>query len=241
MADSIPIETIQAFAKTICAEARKYGFQQIDFIRLINEMMDASAGTGSSESREEGVSVEELGPFEVRSFPLKSKRLQIRKAVPEADIEVLRGWMADQYGRYFLLSCATAQSLELDALLTRERNEVGIIVDAENRPIGAVAYLDIDAEQKRAELRKLIGEQSARGKGFAEEATRLWIQYGGDVLGLEKIYVSTLQTHLKNIQLNESIGFKVEGVLEREVLISGVRYDVLRMGLCFDKSAEPMA
>lgn len=143
--------------------------------------------------------------------------------------------MADQYGRHFLLSCATAQPMDLIALFENPQNEVGIILLADGEPIGSVAFLDIDNVQKRAELRKVIGVSEARGIGYAEEATRLWIQYGGQQLGLEKFYVSTLQTHLRNIQLNESIGFKVEGLLQREVLISGERHDVLRMGLSFDE------
>jgi len=68
--------------------------------------------------------------------------------------------------------------------------------------------------------------------GLAEEATRLWIAYGIDALRLEKINVSTLQTHINNIKLNEKIGFQVEGLLRDEVLIDGTRHDVLRMGYC---------
>ena len=239
MVDSIPLETIRTFAKTICAEAKKYGFRQLDIVRLINEMMDESADLGT-EIRDQGKEPgESQGSFEVGAFPLTSDRLSIRLADPDFDMELLRAWMADRYGRYFLLSCATAQSLELDALLRNPRNVVGIVIDSAGQPIGAVAYLDIDSDQNRAELRKLIGEPSARGKGFAEEATRLWVQYGGEILRLEKIYVSTLQTHLRNIRLNESIGFRVEGLLLQEVLIAGVRYDVLRMGLCFNETGTP--
>ncbi len=95
-----------------------------------------------------------------------------------------------------------------------------------------MAFFDVDPVQRRAELRKLIGDPDARGKGYAEEATSLWIRYGVRELGLQKIYVSTLQTHLRNIQLNESVGFRVEGVLRSEVLLDGERYDVLRMGYC---------
>jgi RimJ/RimL family protein N-acetyltransferase len=78
----------------------------------------------------------------------------------------------------------------------------------------------------------LIGDPAFRGQGLAEEATRLWIEYGVNSLDLEKIYVSTLQTHLSNIRLNEKVGFHVEGLLRDEVLIDGTRHDVLRMGYC---------
>jgi hypothetical protein len=98
-------------------------------------------------------------------------------------------WLEDDYGRHFLLSCATAQHLNVAALLDSEHNHVGIIELDDGTPIGAMAYLDIDRAQRRAELRKLIGERSARGKGYAEEAPALWIKYGVETLGLEKVFV----------------------------------------------------
>lgn len=235
MSKTIPDETILAFAKTICAEAQKYGFRQLDFVRLMNAMMDVSADGKFDTVQQPDTEEWSSGTVRAIEFPLQSQRLKIQRADPVADKALLQSWMDDQYGRHFLLSSATAQPMDLDQLLTNPNNVVGLVLDEDDEPIGAVAYLDIDQVQKRAELRKLIGVPSARGKGFAEEATRLWIQYGGDQLGLEKLYVSTLQTHLRNIQLNESIGFRVEGLLQREVLISGERHDVLRMGLCFDE------
>jgi RimJ/RimL family protein N-acetyltransferase len=235
MRKSIPEQTVQAFAKTICAEAERYGFSQIDLVRLINAMMDVSAAADAGDSAAPAELSSASAEMSVAGFPLKSKRLTIRPADPDDDKALLESWMADQYGRHFLLSSSTAQRMDLDRLLRNERNAVGMILNADDRPIGSVAFLDIDMLQKRAELRKLIGVPEARGMGIAEEATRLWIQYGGENLGLEKIYVSTLQTHLRNIQLNESIGFRVEGVLHREILIGGERHDVLRMGLCFNE------
>ncbi len=234
MGESIPLETLRAFARTIHAEARNYGFQQIDFVRLINEMLDLTADEPPQTSSGESPSELAPGTWRVDRFPLESERLEIRKANAETDGALLESWLTDRYGRHFLLSCATAQQMDLETLFSRPKNDLGIVQMSDGQPIGAVAYLDIDQHQKRAELRKLIGEPFARGKGFAEEATRLWISYGRDVLGLQKVYVSTLQTHLRNIQLNESIGFRVEGLLQREILINGIRYDVLRMGLSFE-------
>ena len=232
MADSIPRETLQAFARTIYAEARNYGFEQIDVVRLINELMDLSTADPGEATPRVVHDAPAAGSDRKDSMPLASQRLRIRQADRKRDEALLSGWLNDQYGRHFLLSCATAQHMDLDALFAAPRNILGIVATDDGTPIGAVAYLDIDPDQKRAELRKLIGEPSARGKGFAEEATRLWLQYGRDGLDLQKVYVSTLQTHIRNIQLNEAIGFRVEGLLQQEILIADVRYDVLRMGLC---------
>ena len=231
MKNEIPLATIQTFAKTICAEARKYGFRQIDIVRLINEMLDNSASDDLPSPAPQGTAIWGGQEFSVGSFPLESERLRIRKANLSSDLPLLNEWLDDEYGRHFLLSCATAQKTDPESLLAGANNLVGIVLENGGREIGAVAFLDIDKDQKRAELRKLIGATDVRGKGYAEEATRLWIEYGSQALGLEKIYLSTLQTHIRNIQLNESIGFRVEGLLQGEVRIDNERFDVLRMGL----------
>ena len=233
MANRIPNETIDAFARTIHQEALKYGFSQVDSIRLINALMDTFAQGGRSANRGTAQGeAPEVGPEPVHQLPLHSSRLRIRAAVSSSDAPLLDRWLQDDYGRHFLMSCATAQQLDVAALLQGKQNEVGIIELHDGMPIGAMAFLDIDSAQRRAELRKLVGERSCRGRGYAEEATALWIKYGIDTLGLEKIFVSTLQTHLRNIKLNEAVGFRVEGVLRGEVLLGGERHDVLRMGLC---------
>ena len=232
MANRIPNETIHAFARTIHQEAVKYGFGQVDTIRLINALMDICAQVDLPISPStQGVITSSDAVQRTDQLPLRSSRLAIRRAVPR-DSHLFQRWLEDDYGRHFLLCCATAQHLDIATLLENERNEVGIVELLDGSPIGAMAFLDIDSSQRRAELRKLIGERSARGRGYAEEATALWIQYGVRQLGLEKIFVSTLQTHLRNIKLNEAVGFRVEGVLRGEVLLAGERHDVLRMGLC---------
>jgi len=228
--NEVPKDTIKVFARSIHEEATRYGFGQIDMVRLINELMDLATAADANAGKHESADATESETMSVNSFPLRSSRVQIRLAEKDKDLPLLSEWIRDDYGKHFLLSCLTAQVVDAEHLLSHPANQIGI-VSRDGRPIGAVAYLDIDQQQCRAELRKLIGEPSARGQGLAEEATRLWIRYGGEQLGLEKIYVSTLQTHLRNIQLNESIGFKVEGLLRNEVSIAGRRLDVLRMGL----------
>lgn len=231
MVKRIPNETIDVFARTIQVEARKYGFGLIDIVRLMNSLMDASLASDDG-SHDVSGAVEHAGPTRsVDSFPLRSALLEIRLA-EASDVQLLEEWLQDSYGRHFLLSCATAQQHRIEALMANSCNQLGIVTLTGGKPIGAVAFLDIDRDQRRAELRKLIGVTTARGKGYAEEATRLWVEYGLRRLGLEKIYVSTLQNHIPNIRLNESVGFRVEGVLRQEVLLNGARHDVLRMGLC---------
>ena len=233
MSNQIPLPTIQTFARSIYKEAAKYGFGQLDVIRLVNELMDCCT-TLEGEAAASGESGGRLADLEgdFASLPVRGERLIIRSFEPGSDYELLRDWLSDKYGRHFVLSSTAAHSISMDALSSEDDIHLGMITTLEGKPIGALAYLDYDVDQRRAELRKLIGDTAFRGMGLAEEATQLWIAYGINALQLEKIYVSTLQTHINNIKLNEKIGFQVEGLLRDEVLIDGTRHDVLRMGYC---------
>ena len=233
MDKQIPIATIQTIARSLFKEASKYGFGQLDIIRLVNELMEYCSNQGGEAA--EASDTHEQRPLvtsEVSSLPLIADRFIIRPFAADTDVTTLESWLSDKYGRYFVLSSTAAHSVSIEELANGDSNHLGVITTPEGKPIGALAYLSLDVTQKRAELRKLIAEPEFRGTGLAEEATRLWISYGVSALSLEKIYVSTLQTHINNIKLNEKIGFQVEGLLRDEVLIDGVRHDVLRMGFC---------
>lgn len=233
---TIPDATIRAYARTVYHEAQKYGFERADELRLINALMDLIADSGANETAADLRPPPQAGArdLQVDALPLRSRRLTIRLASGENDIALLETWMHGPYGEHFMLSCSTAQRHDARSLIMHPANAIGLIELLDGTPIGAVAFLDIDREQRRAELRKLIGAAAERGKGYAEESTLLWIEYGRQQLGLQKIYLSTLQTHLRNIRLNESVGFRIEGVLRNEVLLDGRRHDVLRMGLSFE-------
>ena len=234
MPKEIPSQTIHALARSIFKEASSYGFRQVDIIRLVNVLMDLCTSDNKTSYSERLSNTEHDRDRDELSWqlPLVGDRVKIRAFSAESDMKLLEKWLPDKYGRYFLLSCATARNITVAGLTESPNNHLGIITLRNDQPIGVLAYLDHSKSQKRAELRKLIGEVNSRGRGLAEEATRLWVSYGLRSMGLEKIFVSTLQTHISNIKLNEDIGFRVEGLLRNEVLIDGVRHDVLRMAIC---------
>ena len=237
MNNEIPATTIETLARSIHRDASNYGFGRIDIVRLINELMDLCM---ASEDPAIEVAIHDTlqrpdATDQITDLPLTGERIIIRPFAEKDDAKILEQWLPDKYGRYFALSSVTAQSLTVDRLMNSANNHLGMITLHDGKPIGVMAFLDHNEDQRRAELRKLIGEFDSRGKGLAEEATRLWIDYGFNALGLHKIYVSTLQTQIGNIKLNEAVGFRVEGLLRNEVLIDGVRRDVLRMGLCSER------
>jgi len=230
----IPDSTIEALARSIFRESTAYGFRQADYLRLVNFFLDITMENGKGRKNEK--SSTDTPPFKTvknqyTKMPLISHRIEIREFNKKQDLARMKEWLEDEMGRYFLLSRSDAKKMDLKQILANKSNLIGIIALPDHKPIGAVAFLDLDPVQKKAELRKLIGDKEMRGMGYAKEACDIWIQYGIHALGLKKIYLNTLNTNLHNIKLNEDLGFKVEGILRNEVYFDDDYHDILRMGL----------
>ena len=233
----IPETTIETIARSFYKESYGYGFKQVDYLKFVNNLLDIAMkhrNGGSEQPQVNTPVVDMVSSDEEMRFPLCGSRLFIRRAAPLDDKPLFKKWLDDEYGRHFLLSRVTARYMGLDEFLYDEKNIIGIITLLNGDSIGAMAFLDYDAHQHKAELRKMIGEPAYRGKGYAKEASRLWLHFGQNSLHLNKIYLNTLDTNIRNIKLNEELGFKVEGILRGEVVVDGQYKDVLRMGLRFD-------
>ena len=227
---TIPEETIEAIARTFFKETVHYGFRQVDYLRFVNQVLDMSMKNGQAGLPAERTHADYTSPAAM-TMPLCGEGVMIRPFDPSGDRATYDRWIKDENGRYFLLSRTMSKTMDIDHLIASDENIFGVITLTDSTPIGMMAFLDYDRVQKKAELRKLIGEVQQRGKGLAKKATELWIRYGVSTLGLKKIFLSTLEANVRNIRLNEDLGFKVEGILRNECLVDGEYRDILRMAL----------
>jgi len=223
--------SIEVIAKSIIKEAKEIGFRKGDYLKLANLLLDSAIKIDTGSQNGEAVDNIYYDPNSKSKLPLEGDHILVREFTKDKDADNLKRWLEDEIGRYFILTRATSRTYKVDRLIDDENHILGVITLNDNTPIGIMAFLDHDKDQKKGELRKLIGEPAYRGKGFGKEATKLWIQYGISNLGLHKIYLNTLQTNVRNIRLNQELGFKVEGIFRDECIIDGKKYDLLRMGL----------
>jgi RimJ/RimL family protein N-acetyltransferase len=234
-ASEIPALTIETLARTFYRDSARYGFQQLDYVRFVNLVLDIAL-KNSVETKAVRKEMRAPGPNggNDTDLPMTGEKVGIR-AFELRDLELFDRWLSDIHGRHFLLSRATSRESEIKELIESPCNIVGIVTLPDQTPIGAITYLNYDSVQRKAELRKLIGDKNWRGKGLAKEATRLWLDYGLSQLRLRKVFLDTLDTNLHNIRLNEELGFQIEGILRNEVYFDGRMHDVLRMGLIRDE------
>ena len=239
----IPDMTLEAFARGFFNEASLYGFKRTDYIRFVNHLLDITIMMTKSQDnhRSSGdllfcqyAKLQFQSGLYDKELPITGKNITIRALDFENDLDHMRHWLTDKYGRHFALSYTDPIMPKVEDLLSNAKNHFGVVTLKSGIPIGTMAFLNHDQTNCKAELRKLIGDPAMRGHGFGKEAALLWLSYGVSMLGLKKIVLSTLDTNTRNIRLNESLGFKVEGILRNEVLLDGRYRDVLRMGLWID-------
>jgi RimJ/RimL family protein N-acetyltransferase len=221
--------TIEALSRNFFKEASLYGFKYEHYLKFVNVLLEQALSSNGIIAQPNS-ELEFLHKNNFNELPIETEELTIRLYNSDKDFELVNEWLKDKYGKYFLHSLITSNKMSIAKLLSSEDNLLGIISD-KNKEIGMVSYLNIDKKLHKAELRKIIGDPNVRGKGFGKKATKLWMNYGKNKLKLRKIYLYTVDTNIRNIKLNEELGFKVEGILRNEVRIDNRYQDVLRMGI----------
>jgi RimJ/RimL family protein N-acetyltransferase len=103
-------------------------------------------------------------------------------------------------------------------------------IEHEGRCIGS-ARLVVNRDQHRATYSVGLFVPGLRGQGLGQEATRLVLAWGFDVLGLHRIELQVLASNRRAIECYLACGFRKEGVRrESEVYPDGWK-DFLLMGL----------
>ena len=225
---AIPQQTVDILAKGLYQEARLYGFDRNDILRFVNSLLQVSMQEATSMSSETPPE-EDIPTFLADTLPLDTQDLQIRAFNDASDTALLSTWLQDSEGQHFLRSRLSAEPMGVKNLVESPGHILGIIELPDKTPIGCMAFLDYDPVHHKAELRKLIGDTAYRNQGYGKAASHMWIKYGLEGLGLSKIYLNTLRNNVRNIRINEELGFSVEGILRNEIFDNGNFVDVVRM------------
>lgn len=95
------------------------------------------------------------------------------------------------------------------------------VIEADGVPVGTIGLLDINKKDSKAEYYIAMGETEYKGKGIAKKASLLILQYGFEVLGLNRIYLFTETGNIMAQHLFEAAGFVREGVIREDILSHG--------------------
>ena len=126
-----------------------------------------------------------------------------------------------------------AAEQEFIAALARAVEEVVVgIADRESgRLLGVTGLHHLGGPDRQAEFGIFIGGPEEWGKGYGQEATRLIVGYGFEVLELNRVWLHVHADNARGIHAYEKVGFRVEGVLRQAALRGGRFVDVITMAV----------
>ena len=170
---------------------------------------------------------------------LRGRRVILRPPTKE-DIPHFLRWMNDQeVTRYLVAYLPMTETDEVEWLerLHKKKNDgvVLVIVDAKNRkPIGLMGIHEIDWKDRRAMTGAVIGEKSYWGKGYGTEAKMLLLKYAFNTLNLRKIVSRVISFNRRSKAYSKKCGYKVEGVLKKDIFKDGEYHDLICMAVFKD-------
>lgn len=168
---------------------------------------------------------------------LTGKKLYLRPLQVEDLKEHLIYWYNDREVTRYLFRGAYPSNTDIllkeyqQNLLNNKEIELIACLKKEHQVIGIGGLHGINPVAHSAELRMLIGEKSAWGKGYATEASQLLIAYAFEVLNLNKVYLGVNAQQANAVRVYEKSGFVVEGCLRDEIYRNGRYYDAIRMSI----------
>jgi len=116
--------------------------------------------------------------------------------------------------------------------IIKNKNHIFSIVELETDTlIGRCMLFDIDQVNRRAMLGIVIGEKGHWGKGQGQEAIKLLLDYGFNLLNLNSIMLGTFSFNERAINCYKKVGFKEIGKRRQARIIGSKKYDAVLMDI----------
>lgn len=97
--------------------------------------------------------------------------------------------------------------------------------------IGTVSLFDISKQNQRAEFGIAIHNPENFGKGYGTDATRVMLWVGFHILGLNSVFLLTLDENNRAQRAYEKAGFKRVGTYRQATYILGAFHDFVVMDI----------
>jgi len=145
-------------------------------------------------------------------------KIKLRPLEPD-DIDLLYQWENDMsiwevsntktpYSKH-ILAQYLAESVK-DIYSTKQLRL--IILNQENKEVGAVDLFDFEPYHLRAGIGILIYDKAERKKGFASDTLEALAVYALETLGLKQLYANIAADNTTSIHLFEKAGYKKVGI-----------------------------
>ncbi len=154
------------------------------------------------------------------------------RSVEQKDAEILHSWFNDQDNVKFMSTKIRSRnhsrlSMECD-ILNSDRNYERLWMIYEKNgsdPIVHAGIDDIEFHDQRAEIFFMIGEWSAKGKGYGNEIGRFLVDHAFSQLKLNSLFATATVMNNPSITILRNIGFTEIGIRRQYHYMDGKYYD----------------
>ena len=185
-----------------------------------------------------------MGPLEGRFDQMTAlsatSEISLRP-VRRSDLPLLAEWHHDPDIRRVTRDWRALTEAEQEQWFQRisgpERRSHMFVVERANDglPVGLVGLVHWSLIDGTAELSFFTGLSEARRQGYARGAVILLLNWGFEVMRLERVVAEVYEFNEASLRLLTSVGFVAEGRLRSHVHRDGRRWDAIVMGLLRDE------
>lgn len=217
-------------------ELVNYGVNDSDIITVSVNLLDyVTKKKGPSDNGTENYSTV-MALSDIKDNWAENKELSLREVtiapLRREDIPVVQSWLGfPEIDQTFIRFFPKDEAGLTEYLINDEDKSYFRIGYAEHEIVGIIGAENMNGNSLKLEMKKLVGCREQRGKGIGKLATFLFLYYTFEILKYNKVYIHSLDTNIKNINLNSKFGFELEGILFAEVRVDNNFRDVLRMSL----------
>lgn len=161
-----------------------------------------------------------------------SRRRSIKlKSVETSDLKLIRDWRNSSGTREFntqftLLNMKNQKVWFNDISNNKSSRKMFMILDECKKPIGICGLINIDIENRSAEVSIILGEIKYRGKHLGSESLEALISYGFKKLKLHRIGAEIFEYNKTSVKLFERLNFKFEATLRERLWRDGRWWNV---------------
>ncbi len=232
-------QILKLVTKSFYRELTSYGVETSDIVKVSVNLLDYVTSNKEAEENANGYYNKLFSVPAVHNHWGTKKTLSIHNVaiqpllpvhIPQISAWLKEGEISQTFIRFFPQD---KTPLESYLLATKDRKYFAVYAEDEVF-VGIVGAENIDETFRKLEMKKFIGAREFQGKGLGKAATFLFLYYAFKILNFNKVYINSLDTNIKNINLNSKFGFELEGILYEEAHVGGMYKDVLRMGLLYN-------
>lgn len=127
----------------------------------------------------------------------------------------------------------------LDDVSKQQSHVFSIVTLDADTLIGRCLLFNIDHVNQKAMLGIVIGEKDYWGKGYGQEAIKLLLDYGFNLLNLNSIMLGTFSFNERALACYRKVGFKEIGRRRQARIIGDMKYDAVLMDMLAEEFESP--